>query len=508
MSNDTIKSICPLKIDFAIFVVNKNEEEYAKEIFHIDKLCNEKGVNYEWGYQINESGYTVTVALVSFVDLPGQKQAVDKTKMVVDTLNPNYILVLGTAGGIRRKNDLVKEGDLVISCFLHCGTVDTGKRVLNSEQIVQPNKELFECAHLISNTKWKNNETKIFIKEIGSGDILHQNTKEITFQIFKNKYHRVLAVEMEAGGVASALYNELSRSGKCPGYLVIKGISDIIKPLKKDKKLKYKTKSQDKTRHGPEGKLASKKSAEFSYDLINKFNPSYKTPISGLRIIPTTLGHIINNNMCCGIFYNVFAENYSDIALQTLNRLSNTNYMGVNEIFLTFTFSPKRLYELIENGFKNDQHRDPKNDEEMINWTEMKYPHFRNFEKLKDKFSIRRILILKENEDKINSSSEIENMKQWDFFEKLNGKIPCWVTFRDKLKDIEFLSDYVILGDKLLLDYYDESKMLIISDISFNTYLTKELLKLKSLFIKDKDTGFMFREITDFSTFIKRKIAK
>jgi hypothetical protein len=74
----------------------------------------------------------------------------------------------------------------------------------------------------------------------------------------------------------------------------------------------------------------------------------------------------------------------------------------------------------------------------------------------------------------------------WDLFKALNGGVECWGCLRTTVpEDVTFLTDYCVIGDRLVLDYYVESSTLILSDVQ-NDRLRGSLLKLKYLFDQER----------------------
>jgi len=70
----------------------------------------------------------------------------------------------------------------------------------------------------------------------------------------------------------------------------------------------------------------------------------------------------------------------------------------------------------------------------------------------------------------------------------LNGEVDCWGVVRRSIRRVRFLTDYAVIGNRLLLDYYTDSCVLVISEFS-GSGLGGELLELKDLFEKERNRG-------------------
>jgi hypothetical protein len=72
--------------------------------------------------------------------------------------------------------------------------------------------------------------------------------------------------------------------------------------------------------------------------------------------------------------------------------------------------------------------------------------------------------LLVDGNDKLTSFSTPCSEAEELFFE-LNGNVPCWKLHRSSTTWTRFLTDYVIIGQEILLDYYDDSGILHVGDL-------------------------------------------
>jgi adenosylhomocysteine nucleosidase len=75
---------------------------------------------------------------------------------------------------------------------------------------------------------------RVFLSPIGSGDAVIVD-QESEIRRYLNSYHdKILAVDMEAGGLSQFCHETSSTSGATPGWVVIRGISDHADRAKDD----------------------------------------------------------------------------------------------------------------------------------------------------------------------------------------------------------------------------------------------------------------------------------
>lgn len=101
---DVDRTLPPARFDFVILTVNDVETSEAVTVFKLTNDAKEFGLNYRWGMLQRRYGPKASVALVSFNDKQGVAEAINRTNEILQVLKPQYILMLGIAGGLQ-KND-------------------------------------------------------------------------------------------------------------------------------------------------------------------------------------------------------------------------------------------------------------------------------------------------------------------------------------------------------------------------------------------------------------------
>jgi nucleoside phosphorylase len=497
-------SIPPLRLDFVVLAINDAETSEAQAVLGLSHQQEEDGLIYFWGQVPHQDGTQVTTALVSFDDKQGPTEAVQKAASILRILHPQYILILGTAGGLQRATKEIKDGDVIVSYIIHYGTFKSAKRTtFRALPVVPPSAELYSCAKKVSrDSAWKEfikvnppevTDPTVVFKEIASTGINLGNLKQPILRHVRDNFPRTAAVEMEAGGVASYLFEAASHQ-KVPGYIVIKGISDIV-DRPKDESPETNQEERDRWRS-----YASNASAAFARALISSFRPATRVATAIERFRPNSLQTAIKiNHGCSGVFYNVQPEEYSELAAYHLRRVSSHSPEASPQFFTVCAYNPKALWEIARERFWFAMRRRP-TDSELVNWTLRQFKHFTIF---KDHAiaetdpnpnpSCARILLL----DDFTDWTSPDNLQQqhWDFFKKLTEGVPCWGIDRRSLPNVLFLTDYVIIGADLVFNYYHESFALVVTELSHPS-VSRDVLSLERMFYHHQ-AGDPFRALVD-----------
>jgi adenosylhomocysteine nucleosidase len=163
----------------------------------------------------------------------GRLQASLATTDAIKRWNPNYVILIGIAGGIQEKG--ISLGDVLISSRVIDYELQKVRRDGDNEIRYRPHEadpRLVGAARELRDIDWfkakeisslrpnSNTPTK-HIGCVASGD------KVITTQEYLARYRaswpEMIGVEMEAAGVASACFQAVSK----PGFIMIKGVSDL-----------------------------------------------------------------------------------------------------------------------------------------------------------------------------------------------------------------------------------------------------------------------------------------
>jgi predicted ATP-binding protein involved in virulence/nucleoside phosphorylase len=152
-----------------------------------------------------------------------------ETERAIQYFNPDIILFVGTASGIR---DVV-VGDVVIATKIYnydSGITTTDGAFSPRPVTVLPSYSLEQRARSeIRKNEWVdrlptiNSNPRAFTAPVASGERILTSDKSESFKLLKSFYHDAIAAEMEGFGFLSATKNHPNISA-----LVIKGISNVI----------------------------------------------------------------------------------------------------------------------------------------------------------------------------------------------------------------------------------------------------------------------------------------
>lgn len=171
----------------------------------------------------------------------GRVQAANATNDAMRRWDPRYVLLVGIAGGIAEVG--VQRGDVLISDQI--ADYELQKLTEGGNQIrwvVHPvAPRLLEATkHLRGN--WRRQIRKrrpqpgrpqCFIGPVATGDKVVA-IKEV-LELLRSDWPKLIGIEMEAGGAASATF----QSARQPGFLMIRGVSDLADENKDDNWRQY-----------------------------------------------------------------------------------------------------------------------------------------------------------------------------------------------------------------------------------------------------------------------------
>ena len=172
---------------------------------------------------------------------------------------PDYVILIGIAGGIKQAG--VSLGDLVISDQI----VDYELQKISDPrqtryQVYRADSRLLGAAANLRGSRWHKTQNrrpvagapKRWVGPIATGDKVV--TKGEFLNAHRERWPKLLAVEMEAGGVAAVCFQHPHR----PGFLMVRGISDLA----------------DEEKNSPEvekwREYASDLAASFTIELLKK----------------------------------------------------------------------------------------------------------------------------------------------------------------------------------------------------------------------------------------------
>ena len=210
--------------------------------------------------------------------------------------------------------------------------------------------------------------------------------------------------------------------------------------------------------------FASNASATFAREVVSNFRPSRRWPTALERLRPIHLRKKVKiNEDCAGVLYDVQPEHYSDIATRVLDNMKRGALPDRASFFTVCAYDPRLLHQTIQRRFEAARRRAPKSRIELRDWALEIFDHFQLFARHAAKYPMESVRILLV--DDFDTWTDRLKPDHWWLFGELNGGVPCWGIDRASVNDL-FLTDFVVFGGQLLLDYYDESRILVISDLS------------------------------------------
>ena len=207
------------------------------------------GSIYEQGiFKMDNSNCEVTIVQTGV----GNIKAAIQTERAVKWIDPDLVLFVGVAGGVKD----VELGDVVIGEKIY--SYEFGKAGI--EFFSRPNIGLSSYSVVqraiveARNSDWKKNNrndyidvqnAKVFVGSISAGEKVVSSTKSETYKFIKKHYNDTLAIEMEGKGYIEAVYS--NNIDAC----IIRGISDLIDNKSKSDKKGYQKLLQIMQAHLP-----------------------------------------------------------------------------------------------------------------------------------------------------------------------------------------------------------------------------------------------------------------
>lgn len=236
--------------------------EYLAVRQHLTNLQEEthKGTIYERGI-FTAQGRDWDVGIVEIG--AGNVGAASEAERSIAYFNPDVILFVGVAGGIKD----VRLGDVVASTKVYA--YESGK----AEATFKPRPEIGLAAYGLEQRArvearkgdWRKRITAtepipcVFVAPIAAGEKVIASTQSDVYQFLRSNYGDALAVEMEGFGFLEAV-----RANQQVSAMVIRGISDLI-----DGKAKADGAGSQE--------IASRHASAFAFEILAKFQPEQKS---------------------------------------------------------------------------------------------------------------------------------------------------------------------------------------------------------------------------------------
>jgi nucleoside phosphorylase len=244
--------------------------EFKAVVAHLTNCFQDRdthGTIYECGDFMGDPGWSWKVAVAQTG--PGNIKAASVVHFGIDFLNPDVLLLVGVAGGLK---DGVKLGDVVAGLKVygyHCGRA--ADSFYPRPELAYPPYVLEQCAFAVArNDRWLvrvkkpsfNSEDipEVHLKPIAAGEQVVADSRSDTYRLIRTHYDDAAAVEMEGYGVMKSAFDW----GK--PTMVIRGISDTI---------------DDKATADAGGwqGTASKHASAFAFEMLSTLQTSPGSPI-------------------------------------------------------------------------------------------------------------------------------------------------------------------------------------------------------------------------------------
>jgi len=221
--------------DIAIITILSEELTALQKIFQFGEPTEKNGIVFRTkSFQENSKNYSIIcVQPHDYSNLPAATLAT----RILSEWNPRFILLVGIAGGVSQREDL-QLGDVVISNNVYYVEVEkiTDKQKLGRPYSIEPPAKEFKNSHQISREKnWQEKITetrpedgtsKVILGDIISGEKLEADHSNTSLQERLQEHDKMIAVEMESGGVSKAIYDG-SDVWFMTKFFAVRGISDF-----------------------------------------------------------------------------------------------------------------------------------------------------------------------------------------------------------------------------------------------------------------------------------------
>jgi len=289
----------------SIVIITPIQEEYAAVRTHLQKVKAYIDKQTDLHYEIGEfEGQKGTHRIAIFQKGKGTVEITLATERAIQSLNPSYIFLVGTAGGLKK----VSIGDIVIGTKgynyesgreLATHFSPTPKVSESSETLISLARTIHHQGHwkkrLLTNAK----DFKVVEGPIVSGEKVVETDKTNLYKILRQNYRDAVALEMEAYG-----FLKTANSYKTAQCLIIRSVSDLLG----DKEIANQKGSRE---------VASANAAAFAFELIAQLpSEENRVPLWVLGLLVAIFSALL--------FINYGYGKFKDIPSTTIETLSDT----------------------------------------------------------------------------------------------------------------------------------------------------------------------------------------
>lgn len=222
----------------AIVTITPDELRNAKRIF--EALENVLGTAYYVRADVDKAR-SVDLVLTRAIDRSnlGSQELIG---YLIEDWRPDFIFLVGTAGGVNARNPQPHLGDVVIADYIEYVEfvkLDEGQYLHRVMAIDHPSLYLRSqfAEPLQDDESWHadigvarpdTGKPRVITGNVAAGEKIFGDAENPFQQHVVERFDKVIALEMESAGVARAVCRARSDSTYNPQYLTIRGICDII----------------------------------------------------------------------------------------------------------------------------------------------------------------------------------------------------------------------------------------------------------------------------------------
>jgi nucleoside phosphorylase len=220
----------------ALLTVTIEEFEIVRGVFGLK--TNLTGTPYYFSSKKGKSYPVVGCRAPGQTNVISQEVAGD----FVEDFRPDYLILIGTAGGCKGR-DGVNLGDVVVADYIDFSGFWKFKKglVLPRKNPHDHPSHFLHRAYIeglrVEPKQWRTHVKKkrpkkgtpvLHVGNLVSGDLLLGDAKNPTQKFLVDHFDKAIAFEMEAFGVARAIFESRSFVHYNPQFLIIRGISDFV----------------------------------------------------------------------------------------------------------------------------------------------------------------------------------------------------------------------------------------------------------------------------------------